>query len=52
MSIFFILGVLIFYWVFFNWIMMWFYVCYINIDDDIVNVWYGVIYMLVFVFVM
>ena len=51
-SIFFILGVLTLYWVLFNWITTWFHACHINIDDDTVNAWHGVIYMLVFVFVM
>ncbi|WP_416588208.1 hypothetical protein [Lactiplantibacillus plantarum] len=51
-SIFFILGVLTLYWVLFNWITTWFHARHINIDDDTVNAWHGVIYMLVFVFVM
>lgn len=51
-SIFFILGVLTLYWVLFNWITSWFHSRHINIDDDTINAWHGVIYMLVFVFVM
>lgn len=51
-SIFFILGVLTLYWVLFNWITSWFHARHINIDDDTINAWHGVIYMLVFVFVM
>ncbi|PRO85974.1 GGDEF domain-containing protein [Lactiplantibacillus pentosus] len=51
-SILFILGVLTLYWVLFNWITSWFHARHINIDDDTINAWHGVIYMLVFVFVM
>ncbi|MBU7462165.1 MULTISPECIES: GGDEF domain-containing protein [Lactiplantibacillus] len=51
-SIFFILGVLTLYWVLFNWITSWFHARHINIDDDTINARHGVIYMLVFVFVM
>jgi len=51
-SIFFILGVLTLYWVLFNWITSWFHARHINIDDDVINSWHGVIYMLVFVFSM
>ncbi|MCE2138460.1 GGDEF domain-containing protein, partial [Streptococcus thermophilus] len=43
-SIFFILGVLTLYWVLFNWITTWFHARHINIDDDTVNAWHGVIY--------
>ncbi|AVK61143.1 GGDEF domain-containing protein [Lactobacillus sp. CBA3605] len=49
-SIFFILGVFTLYWVLFNWITSWFHAKHINVDDDVVNSWHGVIYMLVFVF--
>lgn len=51
-SIFFILGVLTLYWVLYNWITTWLHARHINIDDDTVNAWHGVIYMLAFVFVM
>ncbi|MFC6165373.1 GGDEF domain-containing protein [Lactiplantibacillus dongliensis] len=51
-SIFFILGVLTLYWVLFNWITSWVHARHINIDDDVINSWHGVIYMLVFVFSM
>jgi len=51
-SIFFILGVLTLYWVLFNWITTWFHARHIDVDDDTVNAWHGVIYMLTFVFVL
>jgi hypothetical protein len=51
-SIFFILGVLTLYWVLFNWITSWVHARHINIDDDVINSWHGVIYMLVFIFSM
>ncbi|VDG20147.1 GGDEF domain-containing protein [Lactiplantibacillus mudanjiangensis] len=51
-SIFFILGVLTLYWVLFNWITSWVHNRHINIDDDVINSWHGVLYMLVFVFSM
>ncbi|AVK63734.1 GGDEF domain-containing protein [Lactobacillus sp. CBA3606] len=49
-SIFFILGVFTLYWVLFNWITSWLHARHINIADDVVNSWHGVIYMLIFVF--
>ncbi|RRK09322.1 diguanylate cyclase [Lactiplantibacillus garii] len=51
-SIFFILGVLTLYWVLYNWLIAWVHSRRINIDDSVVNAWHGVVYMLVFVFVM
>lgn len=51
-SIFFILGVLTLYWVLYNWLISWVHARHINIEDSTVNSWHGVVYMLVFVFVM
>lgn len=49
-SVFFVLGVITFYWVTFNWIATWMQSRHMRIDDDTVRTWYGVIYMLIFVF--
>ncbi|MFD1417510.1 GGDEF domain-containing protein [Companilactobacillus keshanensis] len=49
-SVFFVLGVLTLYWVTFNWISSWVHSRRINISDDTISTWYGVIYMLIFVF--
>ncbi|MFC6259373.1 GGDEF domain-containing protein [Levilactobacillus fujinensis] len=49
-SVFFVLGVLTLYWVSYNWIASWFHARRINVKDDDVSTWYGIIYMLVFVF--
>lgn len=49
-SVFFVLGVLTLYWVTFNWIASWIHNRRINLSDDVISTWYGVIYMLVFVF--
>jgi len=49
-SIFFILGVLTLYWVLFNWITAFFHAHHIDVDDDVINSWHGILYMLVFVF--
>lgn len=51
-SIFFILGVFTLYWVTFNWLDSWCHRHHVGIADDVINGWYGVIYMLVFVFSM
>ena len=51
-SIFFILGVLTLYWVLYNWIVSVFHAHHINVADDVINSWHGVLYMLVFVFSM
>lgn len=51
-SIFFILGVFTLYWVTLNWIDTWFHRHAIAVTDDVINDWYGVIYMLIFVFSM
>ncbi|WP_125591155.1 GGDEF domain-containing protein [Companilactobacillus jidongensis] len=49
-SVFFVLGVFALYSVTFNWLTSMNHSWNINIDDDTLNSWYGVIYMLVFVF--
>ncbi|NLR10466.1 MULTISPECIES: GGDEF domain-containing protein [Lactobacillaceae] len=51
-SVFFILGVLTLYWVTFTWLETWCHRRHVAIADDVLNAWYGVIYMLVFVFSM
>lgn len=51
-SIFFILGVFTLYWVTFSWLDMWVHRRHIDIADDVINAWYGVIYVLVFIFCM
>ncbi|MFC6275314.1 GGDEF domain-containing protein [Levilactobacillus tangyuanensis] len=49
-GVFFILGVLTLYWVSYNWLVSWAHVRRVKVKDDVINTWYGVIYMLVFVF--
>ncbi|WP_334329685.1 GGDEF domain-containing protein [Companilactobacillus sp. HBUAS59699] len=49
-SVFFVLGVFTLYSVTFNWITSGTHSWNINIEDDTLNSWYGVLYMLVFVF--
>jgi len=49
-SVFFTLGVLTLYWVSFNWLTSWLRSRHISFDEDRLNAWYGVIYMVVFVF--
>lgn len=51
-SIFFILGVFTLYWVTFNWLDTWCHRRHVAIADDVLNAWYGVIYILVFIFTM
>ncbi|CAJ1227384.1 GGDEF domain-containing protein [Lactiplantibacillus xiangfangensis] len=51
-SIFFVLGVLTLYWVLLNWMISWVHRHHIDIADDMLNAWFGVIYMLLFVFSM
>lgn len=49
-SVFFILGVFTLYWVTYNWLISWVHSRHMDVSDDLVNGWYGVLYMLVFVF--
>lgn len=49
-GVFFILGVLTLYWVTYNWLVSWVHQRRFKVTDDVVNTWYGVVYMLVFVF--
>lgn len=49
-SIFFVLGVFTLYQVLFDWIKTILHAKKIQIEDDLVNSWFGVIYMLVFIF--
>lgn len=49
-SVFFVLGVLTLYWVSYNWIISWTHTHRINVADKVINTWYGLIYMVVFVF--
>lgn len=49
-SVFFILGVFTLYQVTFSWISTWIHSRGVSIDDDTLNTWYGVIYILIFVF--
>lgn len=49
-SVFFVLGVLTLYWVSYNWLATWLHNRGSKLSDDVINTWYGVIYMLVFVF--
>ncbi|APX71936.1 GGDEF domain-containing protein [Companilactobacillus allii] len=49
-SVFFILGVFALYTVTFNWLSSGMKVWNVNVSDDTLNAWYGVIYMLIFVF--
>lgn len=51
-SVFFVLGVLTLYWVTYNWLISWTHTRRINVTDETVNTWYGLIYMIVFVFSM
>lgn len=51
-SIFFILGILTLYWVLYNWLIGWVHARRINVDDNVINAWFGISYMLIFVFVM
>ncbi|MFC6181041.1 GGDEF domain-containing protein [Lactiplantibacillus daowaiensis] len=49
-SVFFVLGVLALYWLSFNGLSFWVKSRHLHISEDTLNAWYGVIYMLVFVF--
>lgn len=49
-SVFFVLGVFTLYSVTFNWITTGIHTWNINVEDNSLNSWYGVLYMLVFVF--
>lgn len=49
-SIFFVLGVFTLYQVLFDWLKTVFREKKINVDDDILNSWFGVIYILIFIF--
>jgi len=49
-SVFFTLGVITLYWVSFNWLTTWLRTRHIDFNEDRVNAWYGVLYMVVFVF--
>jgi len=51
-SVFFVLGVLTLYWVTYNWIISWTHTHRINVSDNVINTWYGLLYMVVFVFSM
>lgn len=51
-SVFFVLGVLTLYWVTYNWLISWTHTRRISVTDETVNTWYGLIYMIVFVFAM
>lgn len=49
-SIFFVLGVFTLYQVLFDWIKTILHAKKIQIEDDLVNSWFGIVYMLVFIF--
>ena len=49
-SVFFVLGVLTLYWVSYNWIISWTHTHQIKVADDVINTWYGLAYMVLFVF--
>ncbi|WP_318530623.1 hypothetical protein [Companilactobacillus hulinensis] len=49
-SVFFVLGVLTLYSVTYSWLTTGTHTWNVNISDDTLNTWYGVFYMLVFVF--
>ena len=49
-SVFFVLGVLTFYWVSYNWLISWTHAHQFNVSDETIRTWYGLIYMIVFVF--
>lgn len=49
-GVFFILGVFTFYWVSYNWIASWARSRRLNISEDTINSWYGIIYMVIFAF--
>lgn len=51
-SVFFVLGVLTLFWVSTNWIIEGFHAHHIEVNKDTVNTWYGLTYMLIFVFAM
>ncbi|MCT3289311.1 GGDEF domain-containing protein [Lactiplantibacillus pentosus] len=50
-SVFFILGVLTLFWVSQNWLITFLNTHYQRVNESIINDWYGLVYMLVFVFV-
>ncbi|BDZ31981.1 GGDEF domain-containing protein [Lactiplantibacillus sp. WILCCON 0030] len=50
-SVFFVLGMLTLYWVTYNWLVSWVHhQRRFNVTDDQLSTWYGVTYMVVFVF--
>lgn len=49
-SVFFVLGVLTFYWVTYNWLLSWAHTRHVRMTDEALKTWYGFSYMLVFVF--
>ncbi|MFC6289044.1 GGDEF domain-containing protein [Levilactobacillus angrenensis] len=49
-SVFFVLGVFTFYWVSYNWIASWARTRRLKLSEETINAWYGIIYMVVFVF--
>ncbi|MBO9164956.1 GGDEF domain-containing protein [Lactiplantibacillus pentosus] len=49
-SVFFILGVLTLFWVSQNWLITFLNTHYQRVNESIINDWYGLVYMLVFVF--
>ncbi|RRK09954.1 GGDEF domain-containing protein [Lactiplantibacillus garii] len=51
-SVFFVLGVLTLYWVSVNWLLEHLHARHVKVDDEQVNSWYGLAYMLLFVFAM
>lgn len=51
-GVFFILGVLTLFWVSQNWLISAFKAHHIQVNEDVFNDWYGLLYMLVFVFSM
>jgi len=51
-SVFFVLGVLTLYWVTYNWLISWTHTRRLNVTDETVNTWYGLIYMVFFAFAM
>jgi len=51
-GVFFILGVLTLFWVSQNWLISALNAHHIHVNEDVINDWYGLIYMLVFVFSM
>ncbi|KLD61516.1 hypothetical protein WP50_01655 [Lactiplantibacillus plantarum] len=49
-SVFFILGVLTLFWVSQNWIINFFNTHHWRVDQSLITDWYGLIYMMLFVF--